>query len=477
MNHRQRHVKQEGASADRMPVESSAARSLGQGQAGSKWTHMSRRMFLQMAGASVATAALSGCAPRPITGASRTADKVQIVYQDCRCLGEQFLLEDFHKAHPDIEVFYIPDPENSEEKMLADMQAGIAPDVFSGCCEMLPIWAGEGYLLDLRPYTEADLDPAAIADWDAAQYDSFLTAEGMRFALPKYHGALALYYNKDLFDERGVAYPDKTWDHEVYLDAMRRLSADRNGDGKIDQWGGMAVIAWDRLQVHVNGWGGHFVDPEDPTRSLMAEPEAMAAMEWVRARIWDDRVMANKLDIQNVEPRQAYINQQLATVEEGSWALRDILELAPFRIGVTPFPAGPERRVTLATTDGFAVYSGTKHPEAAWELMKFFVSPQYGRAMAETQLLQPARASLVDDWVQIVRTQYPEQSKEIDIGAFAEGHIEGYSITAEIFANMADARRLALAAWEEIYTLGQARVDIMKNASVLIEQAQAAART
>lgn len=472
MRHRQRLVSEEAASDQRMPGASSVVFPPAGRQTQLGGRRLSRRVFLQMAGASIATAAVSACAPRPAGTAPHEDGKIQLVYQDCRCLGEQFLLADFHEEHPDIEVFYIPDPENSDEKMLADMQAGIAPDVFSGCCEMLPIWAEEGYLLNLHPYVEADLDAATIADWDAAQYASFLTPDGMRFALPKYHGALALYYNKELFDEYGVAYPDNTWDHDTYLEAMRRLTADRNGDGKIDLWGSMADVAWDRLQIHVNGWGGHFVDPEDPTRSLMAGPEAMAAMEWIRARIWDDHVMANKLDIQNLETRHAFIQQSLAMVEDGSWALRDILELAPFRIGVAPFPAGPQRRVTLATTDGFAVYSGTKHPEAAWELMKFFVSPEYGRAMAEAQLLQPARASLVNEWVEIVRTQYPEQSQEIDIGAFAEGHIQGYSVTAEIFANMAEARRLALAAWEEIYTLGQARVDIIKNTSAMIEMAQ-----
>ncbi len=399
-------------------------------------------------------------------------ESVQLVYQDCRCLGEQLLLDKFHQAHPKIEVFYIPDPDNYEEKMLADMQAGIAPDVLSGCCDTLPIWGEQGYLLDLRPYVEADLDPSAIQDWDVAQYDSFVGANGIRFALPKYHGALALYYNKDLFDHYGVAYPDDTWDHDVYLDAMRRLTHDRNGDGKPDLWGSMMDIAWDRLQIHVNGWGGHFVDPQDAAKSLMAEPEAMSAMEWIRARMWDDHVMATKLDVQNVETRNAFTQQQLAMVEDGSWALRDILELSSFRIGVAPFPAGPQGRVTLATTDGFAIYSGTKHPEAAWELMKFFVSPDYGRAMAQAQLLQPARASLVDEWVKIVREQYPEQTQDLDIGAFADGQIKGYSVTAEIFPNMAEARRLTLAAWEEIYTLGQARVDIMKNTSALIQKAQ-----
>ena len=64
-----------------------------------------------------------------------------------------------------------------------------------------------------------------------------------------------------------------------------------------------------------------------------------------------------------------------------------------FRVGVAPFPAGPVRRVTLATTDGFGIYSGTKHPDEAWELVKLLISKDYGRAMARANFLQPARAS------------------------------------------------------------------------------------
>jgi multiple sugar transport system substrate-binding protein len=387
-------------------------------------------------------------------------------------LGEQLLFEEFHKDHPNIEVFYIPDPDNFEEKMLIDMEAGTAPDVLAGCCDTLPIWAQKGHLLDLRPYVDADLERDVIDDWDPAQYESFFTKDGMQFALPKYHGALALYYNKDIFDEVGIAYPDNTWDYDDYLEAMLRVTADTNGDGEIDRWGSMVDISWDRIQVHVNSWGGHFVDPADHTRSWMARPEALMAMEWIRARMWDDRVMASKLDVKNLHTRDAFIQQQLAMVEDGSWALRDILEGANFRIGVAPFPVGPERRVTLATTDGFAIYSGTKYPEAAWEFMKFLVSRDYGRAMAEAQLLQPARASLIDDWVKLIRLQYPEKSLGIDIAAFAEGQIEGYSVTAEVFSNMADARRLTQSAWEEIFTLGQASVDIMKRTSTWIEEAQ-----
>jgi ABC-type glycerol-3-phosphate transport system substrate-binding protein len=385
----------------------------------------------------------------------------------------QQMLEQFHAKYPHISIFYIPDPEkNFVEKMLADFQAGTAPDVFQGCCTHFPMWAQMGYTLDLRPYVEADLDQDTIDDWDPAQYSALSTKDGLQFGLPKYHGALALYYNKDLFDEYRVDYPDGTWDHDDYLATMQRLTHDRDDDDKTDLWGSMLDVSWDRVQIHVNGWGGHLVDPDDPTKCLMAEPEAMAAMEWLRARMWDDKVMATDLDVQNMTTRQAFITGRIAMVEDGSWALKDVLAGADFRIGVAPFPAGPVRRATLATTDGFGIYAGTKHPEAAWELVKFLIGKEYGRAMARANFLQPARASLVDEWVDFIREEFPEQTKDVDIAAFADGHLKGYSVTAEIFANMADAKRITYDAWDQIFTLGEGSMEQMETACRQIQEAQ-----
>jgi multiple sugar transport system substrate-binding protein len=385
----------------------------------------------------------------------------------------QEMLEQFHDEHPNIHVFYTPDPENFQERMLADFQAGTAPDVFQGCCTHFPAWAQKGYTLDLRPYVEADVDEQTVQDWDPAQYSALSARDGQRFGLPKYHGAMALYFNRDIFDERGVAYPDDAWDHDDYLEAMKRLTHDRDGDGATDLWGSMLDISWSSLQIHVNAWGGHFVDPEDPTRCLMCEPEAMQALEWIRARMWDDRVMAAPLDVQNLWPRHAFANERVAMVEDGSWALKDILAEADFRIGVAPFPAGPVRRATLATTDGFGIYSGTRHPDAAWELVKFLISKDYGRAMARANFLQPARASLIDEWVGFVREEFPEKAKDVDIAAFADAHIKGYSVTAEIFANMADAEQLTAAAWNEVFVMGQPLEEQLKPTCQQIQEAQA----
>ena len=92
--------------------------------------------------------------------------------------------------------------------------------------------------------------------------------------------------------------------------------------------------------------------------------------------------------------------------------------------------------------------------------------------MARANFLQPARASLVDEWIDFIREEFPGKIADWDIAAFADGHLKGYSVTAEIFANMADAKRLAYAAWDQIYKLGQAPVEEMEATCRQIQEAQ-----
>jgi multiple sugar transport system substrate-binding protein len=438
-----------------------------------KVSNLSRRDFLRAAGLTAAGAALAACGV-PTAAPASSGGPVQLVYQDWRTEWfpglAQEMLEKFNSQHPNIRVFYTPDPENLEEKMPADMAAGTAPDVLSGCCEFFPAWANAGHLLDLRPYVEADLEQATISDWSQAQYKALFTRDGKQFALPKYHGALALFYNKDLFDGAGVDYPTGEWTYDDYSDAMKRLTLWQSGQPF--QWGSMCDIAWDRIQVHVNGFGGHYVNPDDPTKCEMGSAESQEAMEWLRQRLWEDRSMATFLDVQNIETRQAFVQQRIAMVEDGSWALKDILDNADFRIGVAPFPTGPRRHATLATTDGFGIYAGTRHPDAAWELLKFLVGLDYGRAMARVHFLQPARASLVPEWIDFIRKEYPDSAKEVDIAAFADGQIKGYSVTAETFQNMVGVGKLAEDAWDQIFTLGKMPVTEMVGVCERIETLQ-----
>jgi multiple sugar transport system substrate-binding protein len=425
---------------------------------------------------SIAAAALAitGCGGHQVSTASSSEGRVQLVYQDWRTEWfprmAQEELQKFQAQHPNLSVFYTPDPENLIDQMPLDMQAGNAPDVFQGCCGFFPAWAQKGYVLDLRKYVETDLDKSIVADWDRAQYKAMFDASGRQFGVPKYQGTLVLYYNKDIFDRYNVAYPDASWTHDDYLAAMKKLTRDTDGDGKTDIWGSMIDIGWDRLQVHINAWGGHIVDPADATKCDIDSPQSLAALEWVRARMWDDKVMATFTDVNNVGTAAAFSEGKLAMVEDGSWALKSILENAHFRIGVAPIPAGPAGRVTLSTTDGFGIYSRTRHPREAWELVKFLVSREYALAMARANLLQPARLSLMADWERLVKQQYPQGAKGMDLDVFAAPHREGYSVVQEVFPrNMDEATRLLDDAFTKIFTLGQAKVDTLRAVSRRIQ--------
>jgi multiple sugar transport system substrate-binding protein len=434
---------------------------------------LTRRDFLRALGLGTLATALVSC--NQSAPSQNRSSPVNIVYQDWRTpwfppmVAEMLKL--FHAEHPEIRVFFTPDPVNLVQEMSSDLQSGYAPDVFQGCCTHFPAWAQQGFLLDLNPYVQRDLGDQTLNDWNPAQLSALTTEDGLRFGLPKYHGALALYFNKDIFDEYGVDYPDDSWDYEDYLAAMRLLRKDDNSTGETKHWGSAMDISWDRIQVHINAWGGHIVDPQNARKSRLADKEALAAMEWIRARIWDDRVMPSPLELGSDSITEAFQSGKLAMVEDGSWSLKSILTNANFRMGVAPLPAGPAGRATIATTDGFGIFAGTAHREEAWTLMKFLISEEYGLAMARANLLQPARSSLVDDWIKIVREAFPENSKGLDLEAFAEGTQKGYSVTAEIFSNMPAVKALIEDAWDQIFVLGDEPVALMRSVSAKVDEA------
>ena len=62
----------------------------------------------------------------------------------------------------------------------------------------------------------------------------------------------------------------------------------------------------------------------------------------------------------------------------------------------------------------------------------------------------------------------------IDTAAKSLCLLNDYSVTAEVFPNMADAKPLAYAAWDSILTLGQGSVDQMTDVCAQIEAAQPA---
>ena len=62
----------------------------------------------------------------------------------------------------------------------------------------------------------------------------------------------------------------------------------------------------------------------------------------------------------------------------------------------------------------------------------------------------------------------------MDIAAVADGHVNGYSVTAEVFPSMTDATSIPSVAWDCILRLGRGSVDQMEGVCAQIEAAQPA---
>ncbi len=295
---------------------------------------ISRRVFLRVAGGLAGAVALSACAPAPKKGLGpHGSQAVQLVYQDWRtdyfAAMAQQMLEEFHATHPNIHVFYTPDPTDLNEKMMSDFQAQSAPDVFAGCCDFFPVWAQRGYLLDLRPYMDAELDarrPARTGTRPSIARCSCVTASST--ACPSIMARWPSTTTRTSSTSTRCHIPSHAGPTRTTRRRCCKFVQPRPANRQ-HVWGSMFDVSWDRIQAHVNAWGGHFVDPNDPQKSLMARPSALDAMQWLRGRMWGDHAMASRLDVQNLSVTEAFYRGQagdgrgrLVVAEEPSWPTR-----------------------------------------------------------------------------------------------------------------------------------------------------------
>lgn len=126
----------------------------------------------------------------------------------------------FEEAYPNVDVELVNAGTNTEEytKLQNAIKAGSgAPDVVQIEYYAVPQFALSDALVDLSQYGLDDLeDQYSASTWGAVNVD------GKLVGLPQDSGPMALFYNKAVFDQYGIAVPT-TWDE--YVAAARQLHA------------------------------------------------------------------------------------------------------------------------------------------------------------------------------------------------------------------------------------------------------------
>lgn len=441
-----------------------------------------RKLLLGAAGASAAAALAAqrgnlasaqstpGATPVAVaTAATNTAASGELRYQLVSSAASEIqqtqaiIDQYFTPMYPNIRVTVEPQPENRDEQLVTSMIGGNAPDVFDTWRDDVARYADVDQVLDTQPLVNRDFTSEAIADYFDWQWADFVLPNGIRFGLPKYVNMMAIWYNKDLFEQMGITPPDDTWDHTRYAEVAQQLTV-REGEN-VQRWG-MFLPGYnlDRWAYKLTAFGGLLVDPADNTVAAFDQDPAMQATQWIYDRTFVDGTNAEFGLLFSggtggvANTTNAFGQGRLAMIEDGFYpfAIAEQIRAAgsPFRWGFAPVPLGPAGRHVLGTADGFAIWAGTPNQEAAWELVKFLSGPQFQLESTKITGYLPCRYSLLDSWIDVCTTAYPELA-EANLEMARTAMDQGYPRNRALFARDIQAQITIAAGLDAVLLTGE----------------------
>lgn len=306
-------------------------------------------------------------------------------------------LEQFMKENPDIKVEYTPVAGEYPAKLLTMIAGNAAPDVFFIASDSYRSFQKRGVLLNLTEYFNKEMD---IDEFIPLAQDKMLI-DGEIYGVSSCDVSPVLFYNKSIFDEAGLPYPpsdpEKAWTWDEFLDVAKQLTVLKNG--KTVQYGvsGFEIEWVSAFSAMVKSNGGRVFN-EDYTELLLDSPEAKEAL--VEIKNLQTVYGVSPLVIANVQQggmssTQMLQTGRLAMLVDGSWTLQQLAQMDfPFGIGVLPKFKKP---VTIGQAHLYSAWIKTKHPDEAWELIKFVSSREYQNKLVRTGIWLPNRMDMYEE--------------------------------------------------------------------------------
>ncbi|MEZ4646070.1 MAG: sugar ABC transporter substrate-binding protein [Chloroflexota bacterium] len=365
----------------------------------------------------------------------------------------QAALDQVTAVHPEwsIELELIPQ-QGVVEKVSTQLAGNDLPDVFRAQGLLVQQWVRQGAFLDLTPFIEqSGLDMGEFYDGPVDQF----RWNGELYGIPDTAAPDVVFYNKDMFDAAGLAYPTDEWTYDDMRDAALLLTLDENGRNVTDpdfdpeaivQWGwnGGLTFFWQRHLVR--GFGGDFCANEDCTLMNFTAPETIAAAQW-----WADLTNQDHATLydpyggsQTGVPGDPFISGKAAMGYNGFFAVGQLNDAGNINYDVIqPLLGSDGNRYTPLSTNGYVIAANTEHPDAAWALVQALTEAEF---LAETWGKPghsvPARRAAADS---VINPELPLTNQQAIVAAMEYGEVfkpytssafETYGKTAEFFTKM-----------------------------------------
>ena len=307
--------------------------------------------------------------------------------------GMEKLASAYMEEHPDVKIeVQATGWDEYWTKLEASATSNSMPDIFWMHSNQMYKYADNGILADCSDIVETDkYSENAVANAQGS--------DGKIYGVPKDKDLVVLVYNKVLFDQAGVSYPDDegTWDDMT--DASEQIY-DKTG-----KYGYMAY-AHDQIGywnfVYQNG--GEILN-EDGTEAEYTEPATADAIKYyidLQKNDW----CPTQDQFANTSATEQFFSGQGAMFYAGSWELTNFCTTykdmnGKWDVAVLPKCPNPENgdgKAVISNSVSYATAAKGKNKDLAMDFLKFLGSEEGQKIEGESGVAIPAYNGLEDCW-------------------------------------------------------------------------------
>ncbi|NLX07277.1 MAG: sugar ABC transporter substrate-binding protein [Phycisphaerae bacterium] len=283
------------------------------------------------------------------------------------------VVDQFHRTCPEVEVKLRGIPGGKYyQKVLVMLASRTGPDV---------MWMGQSFsefadrevFLDLSPYIARDLN---LAEYHPQAMGWYRYGD-RQFGIPTGIDIRIMVYNEELFDEEGLDYPKNDWTFAEFLEKAKRLTKDRDGDGRIDQYGYIGIL--EQLL-----FDAQFI-ADDGARATCNTPEMLDYLQTNVDLAERYRVSPTPRQMQQtagIDKYALFRQGRAAIMMMASWDLPALKkQCADLRWDVVLNPQ-VRRQGQWASSQSYTIWAQTPEPDACWELCKLLCGPSLQKQMA-----------------------------------------------------------------------------------------------
>lgn len=248
------------------------------------------------------------------------------------------------------------------------------------------------------------------------------TRSGKQYGLAKDFNTIALQFNKDIFDDAGVEYPNNndSWD-----DLRKKLTAVKEALG--DEVTGLCIIPdYSRFAPFAlaTGW-----KPFDEQGKTVLDDNFSRAFNFYTGLVTKDKVGVLAADLGQSWGGGCFGTEETAVSLEGNWIsgyLRDKAPNLPYGATMIPLDPTTGQRGNLLFSVAWAINADSKNIEATQKAIEILVSPKAQEWVLESGLALPSLNSLSQS--KFFKQGNPENqlAKEVFDGA-SSGHVQPFS--------------------------------------------------